>query len=370
MSAETAGFEVDALVYGATGFAGGALAEALAKSGQRVRAMVRPTSDASRLESWGIEVVRGDLVSAEDVDASIRGARLVYNLASPFRDANAGYNGNYDVHVNGTNYILDSSRKHDVERVVNCTTAGVHGHNLEIPCNEDSPFNPGDEYQVTKLEGEEIFRAAMADGFPGVVVRPASMYGIGDLRMLKMYRLIQTGKWRMVGSGKVWNHPCYVDDLTLGFRLCGEHPDAVGGTYITGGPDPIYLNDYADLVADAVGVPRPTKRVPLAPVLAASHVCQAICKPLGIDPPLHPRRVHFFTHDRNFDIGRATREIGFVPQVTTAQGVLATADWYFDEGHLEGEKPERTPEQLAELAHVAAAHEAVLAPEIVPATSA
>ncbi|MEM9417729.1 MAG: NAD-dependent epimerase/dehydratase family protein [Planctomycetota bacterium] len=362
---ESSGYEVDALVFGATGFAGGALAEALAKSGKRVRILARPTSDTKAAETWGVEIVRGDLKSAEDVDASIRGAKVVYNLASPFRDANAGLKGNRDVHVNGTNYMLDASRKYDVERVVHCTTAGVHGHNLEIPCNEDSPFNPGDEYQVTKLEGEEIFRDAMKKGFPGVVVRPASMYGIGDLRMLKMYKLIQTGKWRMVGSGKVWNHPVYADDLTQGFRLCGEHPNAVGGTYIIGGPDPIYLNDYADLVADAVGVPRPTKRVPLWPVLAVSHLCLGICKPLGIDPPLHPRRVHFFTHDRNFDHSRAVQDMGYNPQVSVAHGVLATADWYFEQGLLTGEKPERTPEQLAMLEHVKASHEAMFAPDIV-----
>ncbi len=307
-------------------------------------------------------MVRGDLRSAEDVDAAIRGARRLYNLASPFRDVNSGYQGNYDAHVNGTSYMIDAIRKHDTQQVVHCTTAGVHGHCLEIPTNENSPFNPGDEYQVTKLEGEKMFRAAIDEGLPGAIVRPASMYGVGDLRMLKMYKLIQTGKWRMVGSGKVWNHPVYVDDLTQGFRLCGENPDAVGGTYIIGGPDPIYLNDYADLVADAVGVSRPTKRLPLWPVLAASHVCQAMCKPLGIDPPLHPRRVHFFTHDRNFDHSKAVNEIGYDPKVSVAMGVLATADWYFEQGLLEGPKPERTPEQLALLEQVAQAHEAVLKP--------
>lgn len=364
MSTETPGFDVDAVVFGATGFAGGALAEALAKSGQSVRAMARPSSDASRLEAWGIEVVRGDLRSAEDVDEALRGARRVYNLASPFRDATAGYKGNYDAHVNGTSYLIASARKHDSERIVHCTTAGVHGHCTEIPTNEDSPYNPGDEYQVTKLDGEKMFREAMDQGLPGVIVRPASMYGIGDLRMLKMFKLIQSGKWRMIGDGQTWNHPCYVDDLTQGFRLCGEHPGAVGGTYIIGGPDAIRLNDYADIVADAVGVPRPTKRVPLWPVLAAGHVCQALCKPFGIDPPLHPRRVHFFTHDRYFDNGRAIGDMGYDPKVTVAQGVVATANWYFDQGLLQGSKPEWTPQQQAALDYVGEIHQGVLAPNL------
>ena len=127
------------------------------------------------------------------------------------------------------------------------------------------------------------------------------MYGPGDLRMLKLFKLVQTGRWRTIGDGSAWFHASYLDDLVRGFRLCGEHQDAVGGVFLLPGAEPARLGELINRVADAVGVAHPTRRLPLGPVMFAARWCERACKPLGIDPPLHERRVRFFTNDRYFD---------------------------------------------------------------------
>src|SRR5690606_24227308 len=119
------------LVIGATGFAGGALARALRSRGASVRALVRPTSDAGPLETIGVECVAGDITRAADVDRAVRGAAVIYNFASPFRTAGKSDQYYHDVSVSGAGHVLDAARRHGADRVVHCSTIGVHGDVLE-----------------------------------------------------------------------------------------------------------------------------------------------------------------------------------------------------------------------------------------------
>ncbi len=296
--------------------------------------MVRPKSSAKSLLDLGVEVVPGDIVDPKDVDAAVAGTRLVYNFASPFRSATPTEAYFRKVNRDGAVNVAEAVARHEVSRYVHCSTIGVHGHVQEIPCRETSPYNPGDSYQETKLEAEMALQRMMAEGLRATIMRPASMYGPGDMRMLKMFRMIHTGRWRTVGDGSAWFHATYIDDLVTGFRLCGEHAAAEGGTFILAGNEPRRLNDLANDVADAVGVPHPTKKVPLKPVLAAARLCESICRPFGIEPPLHERRVRFFTNDRYFDAAHARDKLGFRTSVSLHDGLQRTADWYFEQGLL------------------------------------
>lgn len=322
------------LVTGASGFTGGHLAHRLHARGYRVRALVRPTTAATNLTEAGIEVVPGDITDAAAVLNAVDGVDAVYHIAAVYRTA--GHSDAYyrAVNVGGTRNVLDAAARHRIGRVVHCSTVGVHGAIRDIPTHEGSPFNPGDVYQETKLEGELAAQAAFREGLPGVVVRPAAIYGPGDLRFLKLFRAVRSGRFRMFGSGEVTYHLAYIDDLVAGFILCGEKPEAVGETYILGGDEYITLNEFVRLVADAIGVDPPRGRLPLAPLMAAAVLCERICRPLGIDPPLHRRRVEFFVKPRAFTIEKARRELGFKPRVGAQEGLRRTADWYFECGYM------------------------------------
>ena len=64
------------------------------------------------------------------------------------------------------------------------------------------------------------------------------------------------------------------------------------------------------------------------PFWAAGAVCEMLCAPFGIEPPLYRRRVDFFTKSRAFDITRARTEIGYAPQVSLREGIRRTLEWY------------------------------------------
>lgn len=322
------------LITGASGFTGGSLARRLARQGHRVRALVRPGSTVQSLLEHGIELSRGDLTSAADVARAAEGVSRIFHIAAVYRSARHPDSYFYDVNLGGTENVLAAARRHGVERVVHCSTVGVHGDVRQLPGTEDSPCAPDDAYQRSKLAGEQRAREAFASGLRGVIVRPTAIYGPGDIRFLKLFRAILSGAFRMFGSGETWYHLVYIDDLIDGILLCGEREEAVGEVFILGGPRPVTLNELAALVAAAVGVAPPRGHLPLWPLLAASAACEAVCRPLGVEPPLHRRRAAFFQMNRAFATDKARRLLGYSPRIDPAEGLWRTAQWYFENDQL------------------------------------
>jgi dihydroflavonol-4-reductase len=322
------------LVTGATGFTGGHLARELSRRGHAVRALVRPGSDVSSLAGHDIELCQGQLVSANDVRRAMQGVGTVYHIAAAYREAKHPDSYYFDVNVGGTKNVLDAARAEGVERVVHCSTAGVHGEVETVPADECAPLRPGDVYQDSKLEGERLAMAEFSRGLPGVVFRPVGIYGPGDTRFLKLFRTVDSGRFRMFGSGEVLYHLTYIDDLVDGITRCGEVPEAVGQVFLLAGPRYTTLNELVALVAEALGRPAPRGRIPLWPLLTAAVLCEAACRPLGIDPPLHRRRTDFFVKDRAFTSAKAREVLGYAPKVDLTEGLGRTAEWYRATGLL------------------------------------
>jgi nucleoside-diphosphate-sugar epimerase len=213
--------------------------------------------------------------------------------------------------------------------VVHCSTGGVHGHVAHPPADEEAPFNPGDVYQETKLEAERLaVEYGRTHPLEVVVARPIGIYGPGDRRFLKMFRGLARRRFPMLGSGEVFYHLTYIDDLVEGFRLCGEVPAASGRTYLLAGPRYTTLNQLVALIAKELQVTPPRLHLPVWPFWTAGLLCEGVCIPLGIEPPLYRRRVDFYTKSRAFDTTRARTELGFAPEVDLEAGIRRTAQWY------------------------------------------
>jgi dihydroflavonol-4-reductase len=330
---------VNVLVTGATGFTGGHLARYLTTRGDSVRALVRPRSrarfEASPLPASGVVAVEGDLTDAAALKRAAAGVDVVYHIAATYREAGQADAAYRAINVEGTRNVLEAARAGGAARVVHCSTGGVHGHIAHPPANEDAPFNPGDVYQETKLEAEQMARSfAERTGFDVVVVRPIGIYGPGDTRFLKMFRGLARGKFPMIGDGKPFYHLTFIDDLVEGFRLCGTMAAARGRTYILAGPRYTTLEELVRVVAKRLGVEPPIVHLPVWPFWTAGLLCEMVCVPLNIEPPIFRRRVDFYTKSRAFDTTRARTELGFAPKVDLEEGISRTADWYRKEGLL------------------------------------
>ncbi|HEV8346811.1 MAG TPA: NAD-dependent epimerase/dehydratase family protein [Vicinamibacterales bacterium] len=328
-----------ALVTGATGFTGGHVARSLAARGYDVRALVRPRtchdsdkSDSSQsLTNAGIAIVPGDLRDRRALADATAGVDVVYHIAAIYRQAGVSTDTYRAVNATAVGDLIEAAARGGVRRVVHCSTVGVHGDVQGPPADEDAPLKPGDVYQETKLEGERAAREAGARTAVEVtIVRPTGIYGPGDRRLLRLFRGVARRRWVTLGRGEIYYHLTYIDDLVEGFRLCGEHPAAANRTYILAGGEVTTLNALVALIAEVAAVPAPRLHLPVWPFWMAGAACEALCAPLGIEPPIYRRRVDFFTKSRAFDIARARHELGYAPQIGLREGITRTLTWYRD----------------------------------------
>lgn len=325
------------LITGVSGFTGGHLACFLAGRGERVRGLVRPSSlkKSDYLLSSDVELVQGDLTDRRSLDDACQGVQTVYHVAASYRTAGQSDRVYREVNVVGTESLLQAAVSAGVKRFVHCSTGGVHGHIQNPPADEDAPLAPGDIYQETKLEAESLVRTVgQQEQIDTVIVRPIGIYGPGDTRFLKMFRGIYNQTFPILGSGEVFYHLTYIDDLVEGLRLCGDLPEAVGNTYLLAGPSFTTLKELTSVIASEFGVSPPQLHLPVWPVWLAGALCEAICIPLGLEPPLYRRRVEFFTKSRAFDTTRAQTDLGYIPKVDIKTGVHMTAAWYRAQGWL------------------------------------
>jgi dihydroflavonol-4-reductase len=323
---------VRALVTGATGFTGGHLARSLAGRGHHVRALVRDRGRAASLSAEGIELVEGDVRDPEALGAAVAGIDVVHHVAAVYREASLSPASYREVNAVAVRTLVEIAAASGVKRIVHCSTVGVHGDIAHPPANEDAPLRPGDVYQQTKLEGEQLAReAGRQSGIEVVIVRPTGIYGPGDRRLLKLFRGVVKGL-PILGRGEIYYHLTYIDDLVEGFHACAEQAAAADRTYILAGPEVTTLNDLVARIADAAGVRPPRLHLPVWPFWIAGAVCEAICAPFGLEPPIYRRRVDFYTKSRAFDISRARQEVGYAPRVSLNDGIRRTLSWYREHG--------------------------------------
>src|SRR4051812_14844963 len=228
--------------------------------------MARDPSRAGDLAAAGIALRPGDLADPTSLPAAVAGIDVVYNIAALYRQAGLPDSVYHQVNATAVGQLIDAAAAAGVRRLVHCSTVGVHGDIEHPPAGEDAPLRPGDVYQVSKVEGEAIARdAAGRTGVEVVIARPSGIYGPGDRRLLKLFRGVARRRFVVLGSGRIFYHLTYIDDLVEGFRLCGEVPQAAGRTYILAGGEVPTLNDLAGLIAADAGVAPPGMHLPVWP---------------------------------------------------------------------------------------------------------
>lgn len=322
-------------ITGASGFIGNNLTHYLSDRGHHVIALARSAEKVRALNGNRVLGRVADLTDQDALKTALKDAEAVIHLAALFTNPECTWNDYYRVNVEGTKNVLEAAMQSGVRRVVHCSTVGVAMSSGSPPYSEKSPYSPPswDKYETTKCEGEQlVLDFHHTKGLPVVVIRPAQVYGPGDTRKAKFYRMVKKGI--IVNPGRTLKHLIYIDDLCRAFEIALLSDKAVGEVFIIAGDKPTALSDLVKLIADELGVSTPRVRLPAMPMTWICAITESICNLFKIKPPLYRRSMDFFTKSVEFDVTHAHTVLGFHSQVAVLTGVAKTAAWYLENGLL------------------------------------
>jgi dihydroflavonol-4-reductase len=329
---------VKVFITGGTGFIGSRLAIASREKGHTVELLGQTNTQAEQenhrlLLKYGIKTTLGSVLERDKLVELAEGCDVVFHLAAAQHEANVPDEHFYKVNVEGTRNVLEASAQGGVKRFVHGSTIGVYGSAMEGRIDETSPLRPNNIYGVTKREGEQL-ALSFTETLPVSVVRISETYGPGDRRLLKLFKAVQKNMFFVIGKGDNKHQLIYVDDLIEGMYLAANNPNAIGQVFVLAGKEVLTTRQMVDTVAECLGRRIPRMHAPMLPFLAAAVLFEKILGPLGIQPPLHRRRLDFFRKSFFFSQEKAASVLGFSPKTDFRRGVERTAAWYQENGLL------------------------------------
>jgi nucleoside-diphosphate-sugar epimerase len=325
-------------ITGGTGFIGSRLAIKSLEQGHSVEVLGQ-VNNAAELENQemlkdrGINVTLGSVTEREQLFGLVQGCDIVFHLAAAQHEANVPDQHFWDVNVEGTRNMLEVSVEAKIKRFVQGSTIGVYGSALAGEIDEASSISPDNIYGVTKYEGERL-ALSFADKIPISIVRISETYGPGDRRLLKLFKAIKKNVFFMIGKGDNKHQLIYVNDLIEGMYLAATAEQAVGEIFVLAGKEVLSTQEMVDSIAKELGTSIRRSHAPLGPFLITATIMEKTLRPLGIQPPLHRRRLDFFRKSFFFSQDKALKILGFQPKTGFAEGVAETARWYKEQGYL------------------------------------
>jgi nucleoside-diphosphate-sugar epimerase len=326
------------LITGGTGFIGSRLALACREAGSEVVALGQTNTDIEvfrkeQLRVAGIDVRAIPVDDTGGLAAAVTGCNVIYHLAAAQHESNVPDRYFRDINVEGTRNVLSASRDAGVSRFVHGSTIGVYGSAAAGRIDESTGTRPDNIYGITKLEGEDVARQFGSE-IEISIIRISETYGPGDGRLLKLFKAIEKGAFFVIGKGTNLHQLIHVDDLVRGLMAAAMRPAAVNETILLAGSEQLTTIEMCKCIADAMGVSLSRLRAPLWPFDVVATVLESVCRPLGVQPPLHRRRLDFFRKSFLLDTTKATRLLDFEASKKFRAGAVETATWYRAQGLL------------------------------------
>jgi dihydroflavonol-4-reductase len=324
------------LVTGATGFLGSHVARQLAARGERVRVLVRPTSDTRAIDGLEAERFIGDLRDTSSLDRALAGVTRVFHVAADYRLWARNPHEIYESNVTGTRNLLEAARRTGVEKFVYTSTVATIAVPRKDRLPDESTQSSVEEmighYKRSKFEAEQCAMRAAEAGLPVVIVNPTTPVGPGDWKPTPTGKIIVDFlNGRMPGYVDTGLNFVPVEDCAAGHLLAAER-GRIGERYILGGRN-LTLKEVLDALATISGLPAPRWKFPHALAYVAACVDTVASGALGREPQIPLEGVRMARHKMFVDASKATRDLGFSPG--PIEGALERAvGWYEANGYV------------------------------------
>jgi dihydroflavonol-4-reductase len=303
-----------ALVTGATGFVGAAVARALLEAGWDVRALVRAGADRRNLQRLAVEIATGDLTDRASLDRALAGCEALFHAAADYRLGARRPQELYRTNVEGTRNILEASRLAGVARIVYTSSVATIGLPADgAPGREETPAALSDmvgHYKRSKYLAEQVAREAAGAGMPVIIVNPSTPVGPGDIKPTPTGRMVlDAASGRMPAYVDTGLNIVHVDDVAAG-HLLAFHRGRPGERYILGGED-MTLREILTEISRIAGRKPPRIRLPAAALLPLAYAAELSSHLTGRATRITVEGVRMARKRMFFSSEKAARELGY-----------------------------------------------------------
>jgi dihydroflavonol-4-reductase len=326
------------LVTGATGFIGEALAERLLARGDRVRALVRPTSQTAALVERGVELAVGHLGDPDSLGAALDGVEAVVHVAGLVKARSS--RELFAVNADGTRALAAAcAARTSPPRLVYVSSLAAAGPAWPgRPRVEDDAPAPVSDYGRSKLGGERALRS-FACRLHASVVRPPIVYGPRDKELMpELLRMARLGVVVRSGSRDKRYSVVHVADLCQGIAAVldrGARLEEAGsrGVYFLDSGEVAGWDEIALAACGAAGRRARVLPVPEAvawAVAAGARLKQAVtgqAAMISFDKLREARQLCWTCSS-----ARARAELGWAPRFDLARGMKDTVAWFRERG--------------------------------------
>jgi dihydroflavonol-4-reductase len=303
-----------ALVTGASGFVGAAVARALLAAGWQVRTLLRAQSSRRNLQGLEVEPVLGDLGEVGSLERALQGCEALFHVAADYRLWTTDPQALYRSNVDGTRNIVEAARRCGTARIVYTSSVATIGLRADARPSDENDLGRLEQmighYKRSKFLAEAWVREAARGGMPIVIVNPSTPIGPGDVKPTPTGRLVlDAATGRMPAYVDTGLNIVHVDDVAAGHLLAYEH-GRIGERYILGGTD-LSLQRILAMIALASGRPAPRVRLPRALLLPLAYAAEALARVTGRETRITVDGVRMAAHHMYFSSARAVRELGY-----------------------------------------------------------
>ena len=283
------------LVVGATGSLGGKVVDELLERGKSVRALVRPTTDASRLERRGVEIARGDMLDLDSLVVAMKGADAVITTAAGY--TRGGKNAN-DIDTVGNANLAEAAHRAGIRRFVLTSI---------LTCDQTPDVPHFWHKKVAEDKLEQL-------GVPFVALRPGAF-----LDQVASMAGDPIDKGRLMWIGKTTVPLTFVHSSDLAAYLAAAvDAEADDGERIDIGWDrPVTMREVADLMGSQAGKKIKVWAVPSAVARAAGAVAGRFM------PTLKDMAAMFGWIDSGRYVADTTRQTQLFGPAPTAEDAIA-----------------------------------------------
>ena len=327
-----------ALVTGATGFIGSAVARQLLAKGHAVRVLARRGGDRRNIDGLPVEIVEGDLRDPAACRHALAGVRDLFHVAADYRLWVRDPSAMYATNIDATVALMRAAADAGVSRIVYTSSVATLGYRPDdAPSDEGTPASLPDmvgPYKRSKFLAEEaVLRMAREEKLPIVIVNPSTPIGPRDVRPTPTGRIVvEAATGRVPAFVDTGLNVVHVDDVAFGHILAHEKGEA-GERYILGGHN-LRLEEILAAIARLVGRKPPRIKLPAAAVMPVAYASEALAAVnRRWEPFITVTGVRLAKKQMFFSSAKAERKLGY--SARPAEEALADAiSWFQANGYL------------------------------------